>query len=83
MDIDQLVARNIRRSRLNRRISQEALADEAGLNRSYMGALERGEKSPTVRTLALIASALGVSVADLVSLDSSPMPPNLPRGPRN
>lgn len=82
MDIDRLVAENIRRFRLQKGLSQELLSFEADLNRSYIGALERGEKSPTVRTLNMIAEALGVTLVDLVTRPSKPMPPNLPRGRR-
>lgn len=48
-------------------LSQEALADLAGLHRTYIGGLERGERNPTVVTLAGLADALECRPADLLS----------------
>lgn len=50
-------------------ISQEELAFRAGINRSYMGVIERGEKSPSVDTISKVAKGLGLSVQDLFKLD--------------
>lgn len=47
-------------------LSQEDLALECGLHRTYISQLERGRKSPTLRTLVLIAKALGCEPAELV-----------------
>ncbi|WP_354140920.1 helix-turn-helix transcriptional regulator [Bradyrhizobium sp. LB11.1] len=57
-----LVARNVRRIRLKRGISQERLACEAGIDRSYMASLERQSKSPTIDVLDRIAGTLGVQL---------------------
>lgn len=46
-------------------ISQEALADIAGLHRTYIGGIERGERNVSVVNLLLIAKALKVDPADL------------------
>jgi transcriptional regulator with XRE-family HTH domain len=46
--------------------SVNQLADFAGVGRGYLSELLRGMKSPTVRTLAKIAAALGVGVRDLL-----------------
>jgi transcriptional regulator with XRE-family HTH domain len=54
-----------RRHRLG--LSQERLAEAAGLHRTYLGSLERGERNPTVLTLLRVASAVGCSVTDLVT----------------
>lgn len=48
-------------------LSQEALAFEAGLDRSYVGGIERGERNITFRSLALIAKALKTDVGTLTS----------------
>lgn len=66
MRTGQIVARNIRRLRTERGLSQEELAAQAGLNRNYVGMIERGENSPTVDTLDRIAEALGVDVGDFL-----------------
>lgn len=49
-------------------MSQEALALEAHLDRSYISLLERGARSPTLSTLFEIAEALGISPTALVTL---------------
>ncbi|MBZ5719313.1 MAG: helix-turn-helix domain-containing protein [Acidobacteriia bacterium] len=56
----------IRELRLAKGISQEALADEAGLHRTYMGSVERGERNISLENIVRIATALGVSASDLL-----------------
>lgn len=53
--------------RQERSLSQEELAFEAGLDRSYVGGIERGERNITFRSLALIATALKTDVGTLTS----------------
>jgi transcriptional regulator with XRE-family HTH domain len=57
----------VRASRLDQGISQEALADLAGLDRSYMGGIERGEHNVALINIQKVAAALGVSVAELMT----------------
>jgi len=45
--------------------SQEAFAQEAGIDRSYYGRIERSKANPTLRQIASIADLLGVSIAEL------------------
>ncbi len=52
--------------RMERGLPQEAFARHAGLDRSYYGAIERGEFNVTLDTIVKIAAALGVSVATLL-----------------
>ena len=56
----ELVGAEIRRIRLARRWSVARLAEAADLSPTYAGAIERGEKAPTVTTLAKISRALEV-----------------------
>jgi transcriptional regulator with XRE-family HTH domain len=56
----------VRRIRRNQGLSQEEFAMVAGLDRSYMGAIERGEQNPSLWTIARIADALEVSISELV-----------------
>ena len=53
-------ASNVRRLRTERGMSQEQLAEAAGVHRTYVGMLERGEKNVTIYNIERIASALAV-----------------------
>jgi transcriptional regulator with XRE-family HTH domain len=55
----------VRQLRKARKLSQEALALEAGLDRSYVGSIERGESNVTLVNIHRIAGALGVGAAEL------------------
>jgi len=65
--IQRIVATNVRLARDKVSLSQEALADAAGIDRTYASGIERAVANPTIKVLANIAAALGVEVADLVS----------------
>lgn len=56
----------VRRLRQEAGLSQEALADAAGLDRAYISGLERGRRNPTLASLTRIATALGVPLHDLM-----------------
>jgi transcriptional regulator with XRE-family HTH domain len=62
-----ILSANIVRLRDAKKWSQEALADEAGLHRTYVGSVERCERNVTISSLEAFASAFGVSVTDLLS----------------
>jgi transcriptional regulator with XRE-family HTH domain len=62
-----LVAANLRRLRSKRGLSQEALADKAGIHRTYIGSVERAERNVSIDNICRIAWALGVEPADLVT----------------
>ena len=64
-EIDKKVGLNIRLERVKRGISQEILADMAGIARSTMGIIERGEQSPSLQTVAKVANALQLDVYKL------------------
>ncbi len=64
MDVTQVFAENIKRLRREQGISQEALADKAGLHRTYIGAVERGERNITLLNANRIAEALDVKLSD-------------------
>lgn len=67
MKLRRTVARNLRRLRQKRGLSQEDLADRAGLNRNYVGMIEREENAPTVDALEQIAKALDINAVELFS----------------
>jgi len=82
MNAGKLVAWNLRRFRVERGLSQEAFAVDAGLDRSYVGRIERGLENPTVETLEKFAKVLGVRAFELL-LPIKPAekaPPTLRRG---
>ena len=62
------IGRNIRKYRLMKKLRQEDLAERTNLTNNYIGAIERGEKLPSLETLIVIINALGVS-ADMVLVD--------------
>jgi transcriptional regulator with XRE-family HTH domain len=65
-DIQSVVADRIKRIRKRKGITQEELAERAGLNRTHLYRLEGGKQSMTLRTLKMIADALDVGVNELV-----------------
>lgn len=56
----------VRAARRARGLSQEALADASGIDRSHMGKIERGERNVTLLNVLRIAAALNGSAADLL-----------------
>jgi transcriptional regulator with XRE-family HTH domain len=60
------IGHTIRTFRLERGLSQESLADRANIDRSYMSGIERGLRNISILNIARIASALDVSIRDLV-----------------
>jgi transcriptional regulator with XRE-family HTH domain len=64
MQARALVAWNLRRVRVGRGISQERLAFDAGVDRAYVGGLERREENPTVDVLDRLAKTLKVHVSE-------------------
>lgn len=61
-NICKVLGNNIRNYRLNLSWSQEKLAEKSGLHRTYIGAVERGEKNITVVNLLKISDALGIDI---------------------
>jgi transcriptional regulator with XRE-family HTH domain len=67
MDIRKLVGKNVRKFREAKNWSQEELAFECEVHRTYISGVERGIRNPTVVVLAKIAAALQVPAGDLLS----------------
>lgn len=63
MDARELIGWNLRKLRVDRGLSQEKLALEAAIDRSYVGRIERGEENLTISVLEALAVALGIKVA--------------------
>ncbi|TCA40088.1 XRE family transcriptional regulator [Rhizobium leguminosarum bv. viciae] len=73
-----LVAWNLRRLRVDQLISQDKLAADAGVDRAYLGGLERQAENPTVDLLDKIAKALAVPLEELFREPSPDEIPPLP-----
>lgn len=64
--------RLVRQRRVSLGLSQEELADLAGLHRTYVGSIERGERNPSLLNISRLAQALKVKPSELM--------PDMPRG---
>ena len=64
-DIKKIFGRNVRAHREKLKISQEKLAELCELHRTYIGAIERGERNVSLENIQKIARALGVRISVL------------------
>jgi transcriptional regulator with XRE-family HTH domain len=69
-DLRGRVGARLKQNRLARRLTQEQLAERAGLSNRCIGEVERGRGNPTLTTLAALSDALGVDLIDLLGLDT-------------
>ncbi|HEY4077179.1 MAG TPA: helix-turn-helix transcriptional regulator [Rhizomicrobium sp.] len=84
MKAQTIVARNIRRLRVAKELSQEKLAVDAGIDRTYVSRLERDLENPTVAVLERLAMALDREIVDFfdeTKVSRGKIPP-LPSGRR-
>ena len=66
MDLNKAMAINLRRERHAREMTQEELADRAGLSARYLGSIERGAVSASVTVLGRLAQALRIDPCGLI-----------------
>src|SRR5947209_6564274 len=66
----ELVAWNVRRLRVERDVSAEALASQSGVDRVYLSRIERALANATIDILERLASTLEVEIADLFAVPS-------------
>jgi len=66
-DATKSLGANIREFRKKRGISQEALADLAGVHRTYLGGIERGERNVSLDNIVRIARALKIMPKELLN----------------
>jgi len=65
-EIIERIGERVRDLRKAKGLSQEAFAAECGLDRTYMGGIERGERNVALRNIARIAHTLGISISELM-----------------
>ena len=68
--LSELIAYRMKNLRIMNSLTQEQLAFESGLDRSYVGQIERCEKNVTVVTLDKIANSLGIDLLEFLHFDS-------------
>ena len=66
MDWGQIVGTNVRKLRVERKLTQEQLAHETGIDLTYLGGIERGRRNPSVSVLGRLAESLGVHPSSLL-----------------
>ena len=66
MDLNEVMAVNLRRIRHGKQLTQEEMADRSGLSARYIGAIERADVSASVTVLGQIADALSVEPGELL-----------------
>ncbi len=62
----------VRKSRVRVGLTQEDLAERSGIDRSYIGGVERGERNPTLVVICKIADGLGIQLAELLEYHLPP-----------
>lgn len=67
MDWNAIVAANVKRLRVERKLTQEQLAHEAEIDLTYLGGIERGRRNPSVEVLGRLAASLDVQPRDLLA----------------
>jgi transcriptional regulator with XRE-family HTH domain len=74
---------NVRRMRVTRALTQEALAEASGSHTNYIGGIERGERNPTVTKVLALSAALDCPIGALFDGIASPSSARAPRGRRH
>jgi transcriptional regulator with XRE-family HTH domain len=74
MHTREVFARNLRKARNAKGLSQEALAYEAGIDRTYISALERGVYSATIDMVGKLAAVLEIEASALLERQTKPRP---------
>jgi transcriptional regulator with XRE-family HTH domain len=65
-NVRQIFGQNLRRKRETLGISQEDLAEKAGLHRTYIGSVERGERNVSIDNMERLAVAVGSTIEELL-----------------
>lgn len=66
MSSQQRLARNLRKIRMQKGLSQEKVAELAGIHRTYVGLIERSQRNINLATVDKLATALNVDIVELL-----------------
>jgi len=69
-EISEKVGKKLNEIRTNKGLTQEELAHEAGVNRAYIGYIERGERNPSIFVMSKIVKALQVNLFQLFQFNN-------------
>ena len=64
--LETKLGNNVRRFRKKLKMSQEGLGFEAKIERSYVSAIERGKRNPSIQVVSKLAKALKINISDLI-----------------
>jgi len=64
MKLKNIFSNNVRKYRIKQNLSQEELAEKAGVHRTYIGSVERGERNITINVMEKICMALEMPIID-------------------
>ena len=71
-NVRKVFGERLRELRKREGFSQEELSSKAGLDRTYVGKIERGEKSPSLETIERLANSLDLDMRDLFNFNNHP-----------
>lgn len=69
MNILEKFGKRVRQKRLEKGISQESLAFDAGIDRTYLPGIEKGTRNPSIKITHQIALALGITLSELLDFE--------------
>ena len=69
MRAQELLGRRLKELRKGRELTQEQLAEKAGLDVKFVGSIERGTENPSIQTLEKLANALSVKIHQIVNVE--------------
>ena len=75
MGLVDSIGLKVRELRKKKKLTQDDLAEKAGITGKYLGMVERGEVNVTIKVLENLADVLGVKVSDFFQLESLPLSP--------
>jgi transcriptional regulator with XRE-family HTH domain len=69
-ELAAIIGNNIRKARMHKKLSQDELAQKAGIDRSYMGRIERGEINVTLEKIYRVSYALNMPLQSIIDINN-------------